>query len=125
MGDLSTVPNITLLSLYITFPLSIREAHEQITKETNGKLDILYHNAGYRSIAMAFETSFEEVFKMLNANLSGILEMNKIFAPMVISAQGKIVFTGSVSEYCTPFTRRRQCTIRQKRLLNYMQGLPG
>jgi 1-acylglycerone phosphate reductase len=99
MGDLSTIQNITLLPLDVTSLESIREAHAKITKETDGKLDILYHNAGYRSLAMAIETSFEEAFKMFNANLFGILEMNKIFAPMVVAAKGKIVFTGSVSGY--------------------------
>jgi 1-acylglycerone phosphate reductase len=99
MGDLSSTPNIALLPLDVTSPESIREVHAKITKETDGKLDILYHNAGYRSLAMAIETSFEEAFKMFNANLFGILEVNKIFAPMVIAARGKIVFTGSVSGY--------------------------
>jgi 1-acylglycerone phosphate reductase len=99
MGDLSTIPNITLLPLDVTSPESICEAHAKITEETNGKLDILYHNAGYRSLAMAIETPFEEAFKMFNANLFGILEMNRVFAPIVIAAKGKIVFTGSVSGY--------------------------
>jgi 1-acylglycerone phosphate reductase len=99
MGDLGSIPNITLLALDVTSHESLLAAHAQTSKETGGKLDVLYHNAGYRSLGMAVETSFDEAFKMFNANLFGIIEMNRIFADLVIASQGKIVFTGSVSGY--------------------------
>jgi 1-acylglycerone phosphate reductase len=99
MGDLGSVPNITLLALDVTSRESLLAAHAQISKETDGKLDILYHNAGYRSLGMAVETSLVEALKMFNANFFGILEMNEIFADLVIASKGKIVFTGSVSGY--------------------------
>ncbi|KAE9373786.1 NAD(P)-binding protein [Stipitochalara longipes BDJ] len=99
MDDLSTNPNITLLPLDITSRDSVIAAHSVISKQTGGKLDILYHNAGYRSIGMAIESSVDEAYKMFNANLFGILLMNSVFADMVIKAKGKIVFTGSVSGY--------------------------
>jgi len=99
MDDLSTVPNITLLPLDITSRDSVLSAHSIISQETGGKLDILYHNAGYRSLGMAIESSVDEAYKMFNANLFGILLMNNVFADMIIKTQGKIVFTGSVSGY--------------------------
>lgn len=99
MGDLIDVPNITALVLDVTNRDSLLEAHTQIAHETDGRLDILYHNAGYRSLAMAVETSRDEAFKMFNANFFGIIEMNTIFADLIISSKGKIVFTGSVSGY--------------------------
>lgn len=99
MGDLSNVANVTALALDVTDRDSILAAHAQIARETDGKLDILYHNAGYRSLAMAIETSRNEAFKMFNANFFGIVEMNAIFADLVIASKGKIVFTGSVSGY--------------------------
>ncbi len=99
MGDLVDVPNVTALALDVTDPDSLLAAHAQIARETGGRLDILYHNAGYRSLAMAVETSRDEAFKMFNANFFGIIEMNAIFADLVIASRGKIVFTGSVSGY--------------------------
>jgi 1-acylglycerone phosphate reductase len=99
MGDLGSIPNITLLALDVTSHESVLAAHAQISRETDGKLDVLYHNAGYRSLGMAVETSFDEAFKMFNANLFGIIEMNRIFADLLIASKGKIVFTGSVSGY--------------------------
>ena len=99
MADLSTIPNITLLPLDITSRDSVLSAHSIITQQTGGKLDILYHNAGYRSLGMAIESPVDEAYKMFNTNLFGILLVNSVFADMVIKAKGKIVFTGSVSGY--------------------------
>jgi 1-acylglycerone phosphate reductase len=48
---------------------------------------------------MAVETTRDEAFKMFDVNFLGILEMNEIFADLVIMSKGKIVFTGSVSGY--------------------------
>jgi 1-acylglycerone phosphate reductase len=99
MEGLSSIPNITLLELDITSRESILSVHSKITSETGGKLDILYHNAGYRSLGLAVESTAEEAFKMFNTNFLGILEMNRLFADMVIRAKGKFIFTGSVSGY--------------------------
>lgn len=109
MGDLANIANVTALALDVTDRYSILAAHAQIARETDGKLDILYHNAGYRSLAMAIETSRNEAFKMFNANFFGIVEMNAIFADLVIASNGKIVFTGSVSGY-TPHPRSLSIT---------------
>ena len=99
MGDLGSIPNVTPLALDVTSRESLLMAHARITKEADGRLDVLYHNAGYRSLGMAVETSYNEAFRMFNANLFGIIEMNQIFADLVIASKGKIVFTGSVSGY--------------------------
>jgi 1-acylglycerone phosphate reductase len=99
MGDLVDMQNITAIVLDVTNRDSILEAHARISRETNGTLNILYHNAGYRHLAMAIETSHDEAIKTFDTNLLGIIEMNCIFADLVISSKGKIVFTGSVSGY--------------------------
>ena len=99
MGDLSNIPNVTLLPLDITSRDSVLSAHSIIVQQTGGKLDILYHNAGYRSLGMAIESPVDEAYKMFNTNLFGILLVNSVFTDMVIKAKGKIVFTGSVSGY--------------------------
>lgn len=99
MDGLDSNPNITLLPLDITSRQSILSAQSKIMVETGGQLDILYHNAGYRSLGLAVESSADEAFKMFNTNLFGIIEMNRVFADMVIQTKGKIVFTGSVSGY--------------------------
>jgi 1-acylglycerone phosphate reductase len=99
MDDLSTIPNITLLPLDITSRDSVLSVHSIIAQQTGGRLDILYHNAGYRSLGMAIESSVDEAYKMFNTNLFGIILLNSVFSDMVIKTKGKIVITGSVSGY--------------------------
>jgi 1-acylglycerone phosphate reductase len=99
MDDLSMISNITLLPLDITSRSSVLLAHSIITQQIGGKLDILYHNAGYRSLAIAIESPVDEAYKMFNTNLFGILLLNSVFSDMFIKAKGKIVFTVSVSGY--------------------------
>ncbi|RFU27608.1 hypothetical protein B7463_g8734, partial [Scytalidium lignicola] len=101
MGDLESLPNVTLLKLDLADRTSILDLHTTVHTTTNGKLDILYHNAGYRVMAMALDTTEEECFQTFRTNLFSIIEMNGIFADMLIASKGKIVFTGSIS-YCMP-----------------------
>jgi 1-acylglycerone phosphate reductase len=101
MGDLaSTSPDrITPLALDVRSPAAIQSVYTQIQRDTGGKLDILYHNAGYRSLAMATEASCDESMKMFNTNVFGVIKDTRIFADLVVAAKGKMVFTGSVSGY--------------------------
>ncbi|KAL3445401.1 hypothetical protein BJX65DRAFT_296936 [Aspergillus insuetus] len=99
MGDLASTKNITLLALDVSSSESITAVRDQIQSETNGHLDMLYHNAGYRSLAMAAETPPVEAQRILAVNLLGIVEMNRQFADMVIAARGTIVFTSSLSAF--------------------------
>ena len=122
MEGLSSNSNITLLSLDVTSLDSILAVHSRITSETDGKLDILYHNAGYRSLGMGIETSTDEAFKTFNTNLFGILEMNKVFADMVINTKGKMVFTGSVSGH-TPHPTQSVYVASKAALAMYAETL--
>ncbi|KAL2871275.1 NAD(P)-binding protein [Aspergillus lucknowensis] len=99
MADLGATKNITLLALDVSSPESITAVRDQIASETNGTLDILYHNAGYRTMAMATETSLEDSRKIFDANLLGIIEMNRQFADIVIASKGSIVFTSSLAAF--------------------------
>jgi 1-acylglycerone phosphate reductase len=76
MGDLGLKsPNINLLSLDVTGHESIVSAHDKIHAAGGGKLDILYHNAGYRSLSMALDTTADEALKTFNTNLFGIIDV--------------------------------------------------
>jgi 1-acylglycerone phosphate reductase len=104
MGDLGDAgPLVTLLSLDVTSISSLTAVRDRIAAETDNRLDILYHNAGRRSLAMAIDTDSkadhlgvddEQTFA---ANLFGVMNANRLFSEMLIAAHGKIVFSGSVS----------------------------
>lgn len=100
MGDLASgSKQITLLALDITSAESIAAVHEVVKSKCGGKLDIIFHNAGYRSLAMAIETTSRESARMMNVNFTGVVELNRVFAEMVIATQGSIVFTSSLSGF--------------------------
>lgn len=99
MDDLGATENITLLELDVTSPESIAAVKSKIQSATNNRLDMIYHNAGYRSMAMLVEASMSESEKIFNTNVLGVVEMNRQFADMIIAAKGTIVFTSSLSAY--------------------------
>ena len=99
MGDLSTNPNITLLELDINSDSSILSAHAAVTAQTAGKLDILYHNAGLKVPKFPVETTRSEAEIQVQTNFLSIVEMNRVFADIIIAAKGVIVHTGSTAEY--------------------------
>jgi 1-acylglycerone phosphate reductase len=122
MGALSSTPNITLLSLDVTSSASIQSAHDTISKTTGGKLDILYHNAGYRYMAMSLEMPREEVVKTFDVNVAGPVELTRVFQDLLVNAKGKIVFTGSVSGY-TPHPSQAVYCASKKALELFAQTL--
>ncbi|KAL5362012.1 hypothetical protein BJX96DRAFT_176760 [Aspergillus floccosus] len=98
MGDLATHSNrVTLLVLDITSTESIAALHVEVKIQCGGKLDVIFHNAGYRSPAMAIEATYPESIRMFSTNVAGVIEMNRVFTHMVIRAKGWIAFTSSLS----------------------------
>ncbi|KAL2844531.1 hypothetical protein BJY01DRAFT_214953 [Aspergillus pseudoustus] len=98
MGDLaSSSERITLLPLDIGSPESISALQEEVRVKSGGKLHFIFHNAGYRSLAMGIEAPYDESVRMMTTNFTGVIELNRVFADMVIAAKGAVVFTSSLS----------------------------
>jgi 1-acylglycerone phosphate reductase len=103
LSSLPSIPNITPLELDVTSPYSIQKAFETVSALTGGKLDILYHNAGKRSIAMSLHSDMEMVRGMLGVNFAAVVEVTRVFLPLLINtvsvgkASPKIVFSNSVA----------------------------
>jgi hypothetical protein len=50
---------------------------------------MIFHNSGYRS-AVATEASYTESLRMLTTNFASVIELNRLFADLVIQAKGKL-----------------------------------
>ena len=61
MEDLRTTSNVALMSLDVTDSKSIRRTHDEVQAKANGRLDILYNNAGIVLSNMAIEAT-QQVF---------------------------------------------------------------
>ncbi|KAJ9201988.1 hypothetical protein DTO021D3_6351 [Paecilomyces variotii] len=94
-GDLQDCAGVTVLPLDITSKDSIQKLYEDVSSKTNGKLDILYNNAGKMKRIMAIDSTREQAQDTFNTNLFGVIELNSTFADLVIAAKGRFVFTGS------------------------------
>jgi 1-acylglycerone phosphate reductase len=89
--------NITYVPLELTSNESIRELRNKVAEITNGKLDILYNNAGRNYVVPALDYEEDELHELFQANVFSVMRMCKEFTPLLIEAKGTIVQTGSVA----------------------------
>ncbi|AOA63089.1 GQ67_01287T0 [Komagataella phaffii] len=81
---------------------SVLELKKKVIELTDGKLDLLYNNAGQSCTVPALDVSDEWALQCLQVNVLGPIRMTREFAPLLIAAQGIVVFTGSLAGIC-PF----------------------
>lgn len=81
----------------ITNVNDIKKASELVKKETGGRLDILYNNAGISFGSPAIDLDENKVDKIFQVNVIGHMNMTKAMADYVIAAKGSIIFTSSVA----------------------------
>ncbi|KAI5957009.1 hypothetical protein KGF54_000628 [Candida jiufengensis] len=85
------------LPLDITNKEQINKCFEKVNEITNGKLSILYNNAGIAIIGPAIDIDEDKLDKLFQVNVIGHINVTKKFAPLVIADRGTIVFTSSVA----------------------------
>lgn len=97
MPDLKGIPNITLLTLDITSPSSIKEATDTVAAKTEGKLNYLVNNAGSIIVipTLDIDIDIDAAKAIYDINIWGILRVTQAFASMVIEARGTVVAISS------------------------------
>jgi 1-acylglycerone phosphate reductase len=89
--------NITYVPLELTSNESIRALRNQVAEITNGRLDILYNNAGRNYVVPALDYEEDELHELFQANVFSVMRICKEFVPLLIEAKGTIVQTGSLA----------------------------
>lgn len=89
--------NITYLALELTSNDSLRKLKDDVARITGNRLDILYNNAGRNYVVPALDFDEAEVQELFQANLFSVMQLCKLFIPLLIEAKGTIVQTGSVA----------------------------
>ena len=97
MSELSSLPNLTLLSLDVTSPTSIAAAVKSVEGKTGGRLDYLVNNSGSIYLMPNLDSDMEVGKKMFDVNVWGVLAVTQAFAPMIVKAKGTVVNNGSVA----------------------------
>lgn len=91
-SDITSLPNVTILSLDVTSKDSIQKAVDTIKTETNGRgLDTLINNAGHGFVGPLLEVDLTAGRELFEVNFWGLLSVTQAFAPLLIQAHGTIV----------------------------------
>lgn len=70
----------------------------KLIQEKEGKLDLLYNNAGIVIPVHATDISNDQLNKIYDINLFGPIKITKEFVKLIIKSKGTIVFSGSVTK---------------------------
>jgi len=85
------------MEINVTDEISIRNSVDQIVREY-GKIDVLINNAGYSTRGAVEEVDINNIGKMFDVNVFGIIRMVQAVAPYMRQAKvGKIINIGSIS----------------------------
>ncbi|KAH7024152.1 hypothetical protein EDB80DRAFT_808427 [Ilyonectria destructans] len=77
---------IEVFPLDVTKPESIAALKIEISKQTGGKLDMLFNNAGSMYEIPAIEADDDRVRSMFDANVFGLFAMVKAFTPLLLAS---------------------------------------
>lgn len=75
----------------------IKRAADFIGKETGGRLDVLYNNAGISFGGLSVEFDDDKLEQIFHVNVIGHIYMTKYMVDYVIAAKGCVVFTSLVA----------------------------
>ncbi|ODQ66672.1 NADPH-dependent 1-acyl dihydroxyacetone phosphate reductase [Nadsonia fulvescens var. elongata DSM 6958] len=96
MSELADL-GIDVIKLDVTDQSTIDALKELIKAQTNGKLDLLFNNAGQPNSSPCLDITAEDAIATYDVNVFGVMRMVTTFTPMLIESKGKIINTGSVS----------------------------
>lgn len=85
--------------LDVTDTSSIAGAADTISEETGGKLYGLVNNAGIGRGGALEVTPVEEIKKVMDVNVIGLMAVTKAVIPLLRKAKGRIINIGSTSSY--------------------------
>lgn len=97
MQPLVTEYGVVPFACDITKLDDIKRAAEFIGKETGGRLDVLYNNAGISFGGLSVEFEDDKLDQLFRVNVLGHIYMTKYMVDYVIAAKGSIVFTSLVA----------------------------
>ncbi len=89
--------NLTPIILDVTDSVSIADAVNTIEKENDGKLFGLINNAGIGLSGVVEVTPIDEVRKLMEVNVIGLLAVTKAMIPLLRKGKGRIINIGSPS----------------------------
>ncbi|KAB5585091.1 short-chain dehydrogenase/reductase [Coniochaeta sp. 2T2.1] len=93
---------IHTLELDVTSEPSIAAAVEKVSAITGGQLDILFNDAGVQHVQPFLDTSMDDMRRVFDTNIIGVLAVTQAFVPLLIPAKGLVANIGSVNTVFNP-----------------------
>lgn len=94
-SELSSLPNVTVLSLDVSSKESVAEAAKTVEEAGHG-LDVLVNNAGLGYTMPVLDVDIDKAQNLYNANVWGIVRTVQAFAAQLIKSKGRVVNMSSV-----------------------------
>ncbi|KAI1474977.1 putative short-chain dehydrogenase/reductase [Daldinia eschscholtzii] len=95
---------IKTLPLDVDSDESIADCLAAVQKATDGSLDYLINNAGINHVLPFVDAKIDDLRRVINTNIIGVLAVTHAFLPLLIKAQGTVATVGSVNEvFCPPY----------------------
>lgn len=92
-----TAQGLHAVKLELNDSASIQQAVNAVLTKTNGKLDILFNNAGYGQPGAVEDLSRDAIRQQFETNLFGAIELTNLIIPVMRQQNhGRIIFTSSV-----------------------------
>lgn len=95
---LSSLSNVTILSLDVGDPESIATAAKDVVDSGRG-LDVLVNNAGGGYVRPILDIDIAEAQRLYDINLWGPLRMIQAFSELLISSRGRVVNVSSSGSF--------------------------
>jgi NAD(P)-dependent dehydrogenase (short-subunit alcohol dehydrogenase family) len=95
-ASLSSLPNVTIVTLDVTSPSSITAAVEIVRQHTGETLDVLINNAGQSVSTPLLDADLNTGRQLFEVNFWGALALVQAFGPMLVRAKGVVVNISSL-----------------------------
>ena len=92
---LSSLANVTTLTLDVTSTASVAAAVKTVSESGHG-LDVLVNNAGTGSVVPILDQDLEGAQRLFDTNFWGVVRTVQGFSELIIASQGRIVNISSV-----------------------------
>ena len=110
-GGARRVDRMEDLKQYGVVPLSLdvtdqasAEAAVKTVMDAEGRIDVLFNNAGYGSYGAIETVPLEEAQKQIDVNVMGVARMSQLVAPIMRAQKsGRIIITSSVGGRVTSY----------------------
>lgn len=99
MSKLKDLTNVTLLTLDVTNKAQITAAVKAVRDQTGGSLNYLVNNAARNHFMPILDQDLDAARELYEINVLGPVAITQAFAPLLIQAQGTLVFITSISGY--------------------------